>query len=138
MPTGLGIYHYYSAVLPKIVRTLSYVMGIRGDKNLGLQQLQHAAKEGTLASCRVGCRDPELLAPARPTPRSHLLGVDIDGLPVSETTLEYWFCSPPAEPSALRPKRLRVTIYDCCVTPSPGGFAAVLRSPDRFYPNQHV
>ena len=33
---GLGIYHYYSAVLPKIVRTLSYVMGIRGDKNLGL------------------------------------------------------------------------------------------------------
>lgn len=45
--------------------------------------------EGTLASCRVGCRDPELLAPARPKPRSHLLGVDIDGLPVSETTLEY-------------------------------------------------
>ncbi|HCV23895.1 MAG: hypothetical protein CME13_20235 [Gemmatimonadetes bacterium] len=86
---GLGIYHYYSAVLPKIVRTLSYVMGNRSDKNLGLQQLQHAAKEGTLASRRVGCRDPELLAPARPTPRSHLLGVDIDGLPVSETTLEY-------------------------------------------------
>ena len=76
-------------MLPKIVRTLSYVMGNRSDKNLGLQQLQHAAKEGTLASCRVGCRDPELLAPARPTPRSHLLGVDIDGLPVSETTLEY-------------------------------------------------
>ena len=32
---GLGIYHYYSAVLPKIVRTLSYVMGIRGDKESG-------------------------------------------------------------------------------------------------------
>ena len=46
---GLGIYHYYTAVLPKVVRALSYIMGIQGDKELGLRELVQAATKGNLA-----------------------------------------------------------------------------------------
>ena len=45
---GLGIYHYYAAVLPRVIKVLSYVMGIRGDRELGLKELVHAAAKGNL------------------------------------------------------------------------------------------
>ena len=47
---GLGIYHYYAAVLPKVVRALSYIVGIHGDKELGLRELVQAATKGDLAA----------------------------------------------------------------------------------------
>lgn len=39
---GLGIYHYYSDVLPKIIKFLSFILGIEGDKKKGIQELQLA------------------------------------------------------------------------------------------------
>lgn len=37
---GLGIYHYYADVLPKVIKIFSFILGIEGDKELGLKELQ--------------------------------------------------------------------------------------------------
>lgn len=39
---GLGIYHYYADVLPKIFKTFSFLFGIQGDRELGLRELRLA------------------------------------------------------------------------------------------------
>ncbi len=39
---GLGIYHYYAAELPKIIKIFSFILGIEGDKELGLKELKSA------------------------------------------------------------------------------------------------
>lgn len=41
---GLGLYNYYVAALPKIVRVLTFIKG--GDRKKGLEQLQLAAEKG--------------------------------------------------------------------------------------------
>ncbi|MEE9225368.1 MAG: tetratricopeptide repeat protein [Bacteroidota bacterium] len=46
---GLGLYHYYADQLPKIIKILSFLLGIRGDKELGLQELRIAAEKGVYA-----------------------------------------------------------------------------------------
>lgn len=40
---GLGIYHYYAAELPKIIKIFSFILGIEGDKELGLKELKLSA-----------------------------------------------------------------------------------------------
>lgn len=42
---GLGIYHYYADVLPKIIKFFSFILGIEGNKELGLQELHLAIKK---------------------------------------------------------------------------------------------
>jgi tetratricopeptide (TPR) repeat protein len=41
---GVGIFHYYTASLPKVVKLLARLMIAKGDKELGLKQI-HLAKE---------------------------------------------------------------------------------------------
>lgn len=43
---GLGIYHYLADVLPRFVKILSFILGISGDKELGLIELDLAARKG--------------------------------------------------------------------------------------------
>lgn len=43
---GLGLYHYYAAVMPALLKTAGALLGIRGDREAGLQQLQIAAQNG--------------------------------------------------------------------------------------------
>jgi hypothetical protein len=46
---GLGIYNYYVATLPGIVKVIRFFMGIPGgDKEAGLRQMQTGMKEGVL------------------------------------------------------------------------------------------
>ncbi len=44
---GLGIYHYYADILPGVIKVLSYILGIEGDKKKGLQELKLAIRKGT-------------------------------------------------------------------------------------------
>ena len=39
---GLGIYHYYADELPKLFKILSFILGIEGDRELGLNELRLA------------------------------------------------------------------------------------------------
>ena len=43
---GLGIYNYLADVLPKFVKVLSFILGINGDKELGLKQIRLAHEKG--------------------------------------------------------------------------------------------
>jgi tetratricopeptide (TPR) repeat protein len=47
---GLGLYHYYADALPKYLKVLGWVFGLRGDRELGLRELRTAATRGTRAS----------------------------------------------------------------------------------------
>ena len=44
---GLGIYHYLADILPRFVKILSFILGIEGDKEQGIRELQLAAEKGT-------------------------------------------------------------------------------------------
>ncbi|HEX9652214.1 MAG TPA: tetratricopeptide repeat protein, partial [bacterium] len=43
---GLGLYHYHADVIPKSVKILASLLGIDGDKERGLRELQTAAEKG--------------------------------------------------------------------------------------------
>ena len=43
---GLGIYHYLADVLPRFVKMLSFILGIDGDRELGIKELKLAAEKG--------------------------------------------------------------------------------------------
>ena len=46
---GLGIYHYFSATLPKVVKVLSFLLGgPKGDKEKGINELELVRDNGTL------------------------------------------------------------------------------------------
>ncbi|HMB69948.1 MAG TPA: tetratricopeptide repeat protein, partial [bacterium] len=47
---GLGIYHYYTDVLPSIFRFLGTLIGIRGDRDRGLEEIHRALREGSLVN----------------------------------------------------------------------------------------
>ncbi len=48
---GLGIYHYFSATLPKVVKAISFLMGgHRGDKKKGIMELKLVRDNSTLLS----------------------------------------------------------------------------------------
>jgi len=44
---GLGIFNYLADVLPRFVKILSFILGIDGDKELGITQLNLAVEKGT-------------------------------------------------------------------------------------------
>lgn len=47
---GIGLYNYFVDTLPAIVKMLKFLIGLPGgSRELGLQQLEHAAEEGDLA-----------------------------------------------------------------------------------------
>ena len=43
---GLGIYHYLADVLPRFVKILSFILGVKGDKDRGIAELNLAAEKG--------------------------------------------------------------------------------------------
>jgi tetratricopeptide (TPR) repeat protein len=43
---GLGIYHYLADVLPRFVKILSFLLGIDGDRERGINELNIAARKG--------------------------------------------------------------------------------------------
>jgi len=43
---GLGIYHYLADVLPRFIKILSFILGVDGDKEQGIQELKIAAEKG--------------------------------------------------------------------------------------------
>jgi tetratricopeptide (TPR) repeat protein len=43
---GLGIFNYLADVLPRFVKILSFILGIQGDKEVGIDQLELAADKG--------------------------------------------------------------------------------------------
>ncbi|MFQ5603592.1 MAG: tetratricopeptide repeat protein [bacterium] len=43
---GLGLYHYYSDVIPKFAKAISFLLGIKSDRQKGLQELEIAAEKG--------------------------------------------------------------------------------------------
>ncbi len=43
---GLGIYHYLADVLPKFVKVLSFLLGVDGDRDKGIYELNLAAEKG--------------------------------------------------------------------------------------------
>jgi tetratricopeptide (TPR) repeat protein len=43
---GLGIYHYLADVLPRFVKILSFILGVDGDKDKGIAELNIAAEKG--------------------------------------------------------------------------------------------
>jgi tetratricopeptide (TPR) repeat protein len=43
---GLGIYHYLADILPKFVKILSFILGLEGDKDQGIAELNLAAEKG--------------------------------------------------------------------------------------------
>jgi len=43
---GLGIYHYLADVLPRFVKILSFLLGVDGDKDVGIRELSIAAEKG--------------------------------------------------------------------------------------------
>lgn len=45
---GLGIYHYYAAVIPSVLKFFSKVVGMGGDKKRGLQEIHRSLREGTI------------------------------------------------------------------------------------------
>ena len=59
---GKGIFDYYVATLPSIVRVLAFI-GMGGDKNVGLQELTIAATEGTYSRTASTCMGLTLNSP---------------------------------------------------------------------------
>jgi tetratricopeptide (TPR) repeat protein len=47
---GLGVYHYFSAFLPKTLRWIVSVLGVKSDSDLGLRQVRLAAEKGVYSS----------------------------------------------------------------------------------------
>ena len=43
---GLGIYHYYAEVVPKIIRIFDFILNMGGDKDLGLKELETTLDRG--------------------------------------------------------------------------------------------
>ena len=43
---GLGLYHYYADVIPQFIKTITAILGIEGDRERGLKELQLAAENG--------------------------------------------------------------------------------------------
>lgn len=43
---GLGIYHYYADVVPKIIRIFDFILNMGGDKELGFRELEQAIGHG--------------------------------------------------------------------------------------------
>lgn len=43
---GLGIYHYLADVLPRFIKILSFILGMTGDKEVGIRELGLAAEKG--------------------------------------------------------------------------------------------
>jgi tetratricopeptide (TPR) repeat protein len=43
---GLGIYHYLADVLPRFIKILSFVLGVEGDKEKGIREIELAAEKG--------------------------------------------------------------------------------------------
>ena len=43
---GLGIYHYLADILPRFVKILSFLLGVDGDRELGIRELKIAADKG--------------------------------------------------------------------------------------------
>lgn len=46
---GLGMYKYYAAVLPKIIKPLSFLLGMEGDRGKGIEEVTLALKKGSYA-----------------------------------------------------------------------------------------
>ncbi|MCI0698101.1 tetratricopeptide repeat protein [candidate division KSB1 bacterium] len=46
---GLGVYHNYADVMPKLVKTASRLIGVEGDRRQGLYELKLAAEKGIYA-----------------------------------------------------------------------------------------
>ena len=44
---GLGIYHYLADVLPRFIKILSFILGVDGNKELGIHEIELAAEKGT-------------------------------------------------------------------------------------------
>ncbi len=42
----LGLYHYYADLAPRILKMLSFFLGIEGDREAGLDKLEKAARQG--------------------------------------------------------------------------------------------
>ncbi|MCP4897406.1 MAG: hypothetical protein GY906_10580 [bacterium] len=42
----LGLYHYYAELAPRVLRALSFILGIEGDRPLGLEELERARQQG--------------------------------------------------------------------------------------------
>jgi hypothetical protein len=42
---GLGAYNYFSATLPSVIRPFAYLIGVRGQKELGLEQVRTAMEK---------------------------------------------------------------------------------------------
>lgn len=47
---GLGLYHYYAAVMPKLVKAITFLLGVEADRMRGLHELQLAQEKGRYAS----------------------------------------------------------------------------------------
>ncbi len=47
---GLGIYHYYAAIMPRFLKFFSFILGIDGEKEQGIRELQLAIEKGTLTN----------------------------------------------------------------------------------------
>ncbi|RMG67724.1 MAG: tetratricopeptide repeat protein [Calditrichaeota bacterium] len=45
---GLGIYHYFTALLPGIVRFMASILGFHGDRQKGIQEMHRTAERGLL------------------------------------------------------------------------------------------
>ncbi len=43
---GLGLYHYYTDVIPKLARPITFLLGLEPDRKKGLSELELAAKKG--------------------------------------------------------------------------------------------
>jgi len=43
---GLGIYHYLADVLPRFVKMLSFILGVEGNKEQGIREIQLASEKG--------------------------------------------------------------------------------------------
>ena len=46
---GLGMYHYYADVLPKVVKPLSFLLGIEGNRAKGIEEITLAITKGRFA-----------------------------------------------------------------------------------------
>ncbi len=46
---GLGLYHYYADVMPKLVKAVSYLLGVEADRPKGLAELNLVREKGAFA-----------------------------------------------------------------------------------------
>jgi len=44
---GLGLYHYYTDILPTLAKPVTYLLGLRPDRAQGIRDLELAARKGT-------------------------------------------------------------------------------------------